>query len=93
MLGEIDGLGEGLREVGHGAGVAGFDVAAGYGGEQAAQGGTEVAGGEVIAGEEVGQVLAQLFSGLGLRFLLRVMKAEIRVTGGAGSETAAAIGE
>jgi hypothetical protein len=32
-LGEVNGLEEGLREVGYGAGGAGFDVAADYGGD------------------------------------------------------------
>ena len=56
VLGEMDGLGESLREVGHGAGVTGFDVAACYSGEEAGEGGAEVASGKVIAGEEVGQI-------------------------------------
>jgi len=58
VLGEMDGLGESLREVGEGAGGAGLDVAAGNGGEETCEGGAEVAGGEIVAGEEVVEIAA-----------------------------------
>jgi hypothetical protein len=54
VLGEVDGLEESLRQVGDGAGGFGFYIAADNGGNEACQGGTEIAGGEVVAGEEVG---------------------------------------
>jgi len=58
VLGDVDGLKEGLEHVGYGAGQAGFDFAADNGGDETGEGGVEIAGGEVVAGEEVGEVLA-----------------------------------
>ncbi len=54
VLGDVDGLHEGLDQVGDGAGGSGFYIAADNGGDEAGQGGAEIAGGEVVAGEEVG---------------------------------------
>jgi hypothetical protein len=54
VLGDADGLREGLEHVGDGASESGFYVAADYGGDEAREGGVEIAGGEVIAGEEIG---------------------------------------
>jgi hypothetical protein len=54
VLGETGGLHQGLEYVGYGAGYAGFDFAADYGGDEAAEGGVEIVGGEVVGGEEVG---------------------------------------
>jgi len=62
-------------------------------GENTAQGGAEIACGEVIAEEEGRYILAGLFSGLGLRLLLRVERAEMRVAGAARSAAVAAIGK
>jgi hypothetical protein len=45
VLGEMDGLDEGLGEIGESAGGARLDVTAGYGGDEAAKGGAEIAGG------------------------------------------------
>jgi hypothetical protein len=59
VLGEVDGLQEGLGQVGDGAGGSGLYIAADDGGDEASQGGAEIAGREVVAGEEVGQVLAE----------------------------------
>ena len=53
-LGEVDGLQLSLEHVGDGAGQAGLDVAADDGGDEAGEGGAEIAGGEVVAGKEVG---------------------------------------
>jgi hypothetical protein len=58
VLRDVDGLQEGLEHVGDGAGQARFDFAADGGGDEASEGGVEVVGGEVIAGEEVGEVIA-----------------------------------
>ena len=54
VLGKMDGLDEGLREIGDGAGGAGFDVPADDGGQEAAEGGAKISGGKVFAGEEIG---------------------------------------
>jgi len=86
-------LRESLRETGQGAGGAGLDVTACNGGEETSEGGAEIAGGEIVAGEEVVEILAEFFYGDGLGFFLGVVVAEMRVAGGDGSEAAAAIGE
>ena len=93
VLGEADGLEERLRQVGDGAGGFGLDVAANDGGEDAGQGGREIAGGEVVAGEEVGQVLADGFGSAGAGFFLGVVEAEVGMVADAGSAATAAIGE
>ena len=54
VLGDVDGLHESLNQVGDGVGGFGFHIAADHGGDEACQGGAEIAGGEVVAGEEVG---------------------------------------
>ncbi len=93
VLGKMNGLGESLGQVGHGAGGTGLDVAASYAGDEAAKGGAEIAGGEVLAGEEIGQVAAEFIGGAGLGFLAGVVGAEVGMMGGAGSAALAAIGE
>jgi len=60
----------GLGQVGNGAGGFGFYIAADNGGDEAAQGGGEISGREVVAGEEVGQVSAEFFCGTGASFFL-----------------------
>jgi len=62
VLGDVDGLHESLDQVGDGAGGFGLYIATDNGGDEACQGGTEIAGGEVVAGKEVGQVFAFTFS-------------------------------
>jgi hypothetical protein len=93
VLGEADGLQERLGEVGDGAGGFGFDVAANDGGDDAGEGGAEIAGGEVVAGEEVGQVLADVFGGAGAGFFLGVVEAEVGMVAEARDAATAAIGE
>jgi hypothetical protein len=84
VLGDVDGLQESLEQVGDGAGGFGFYIAADDGGDEARQGGAEIAGGEVVAGEEVGQVFAEFFCGTGLGFFLGVVRAEAGIFAGAG---------
>jgi len=93
VLGEMDGLQEGLGQVGDGAGGSGLYITAENGGEEAAQGGAEIAGGEVVAGKEVGQVFAERFCGVGAGFLLSVVEAEIGIFAGARGAATAAIRE
>jgi len=93
VLGDLDGLNHGLSEVGKGGGGFGFDMAFGDGGEDAGQGGAEIAGGEITAGEERGYVAADLLGSEGLRFPLGVEAAEARVASEPGSAAATAIGE
>src|SRR5216684_1651975 len=73
VLGDVDGLHEGLCEVGNGAG------------------GAEIAGGEVVAGEEVSDVSAECFGSAG--FFLGVVEAEVGMVAGARSAATAAIRE
>src|SRR5712692_6683892 len=76
VLGEVDGLQESLGQVGDGVGGFGFYIAADNGGDEACQGGAEIAGGEVVAGEEVGQVFAEFLCGAGSGLFLGVVGAE-----------------
>ena len=93
VLGEVDGLHESLGQVSDGVGGFGLYIAADNGGDEAAQGGTEVASGEVVAGEEVAQVFAEFFCGAGAGFLLGVVEAEAGMFAGARSAAPAAIRE
>jgi len=93
MLGKMDGLGESLGEIGEGAGGAGLNVAADDGGQKAAEGGAEIAGGKVLAGEEIGQFAGEFIGGAGLGVLAGVVGAEVGMMGGAGSAALAAVGE
>ena len=93
VLGDVDGLQESLGHVGDGAGDLGFYIAADYGGDETAQGGAEIAGGEVVAGEVVGQVLAETLSGAGSGFFLGVVEAEVGMFAGARGAATAAIRE
>jgi hypothetical protein len=93
VLGEADGLEECLGQVGDGAGDFGLDVAADHGGNDAGEGGAEIVGGEVVAGKEVGQVVADGFGGAGAGFFLGVVEAEVGMVAGARGAATAAIGE
>jgi len=93
VLGDVDGLQESLGQVGNGAGGSGFYIAAEDGGDEAAQGGAEIAGGEVIAREEVGQVFAERLRGAGAGFFLGVVEAEMGIFAGARGAATAAIRE
>jgi len=93
VLGDVDGLHESLGQVGDGVGGFGLYIAADDGGDEAAQGGAEIAGGKVVGGEEVVEVFAELLCGAGAVFFLGVVEAEAGMIGGARSATTAAIRE
>src|SRR5438477_7022406 len=93
VLPDVDRLQESLGEVGDGASSSGFYIAADNGGNEACQGGAEIAGGEVVAGEEVGQVFAECLGGAGVGFFLGVVEAEVGIIAGARGAAAAAIRE
>ena len=93
VLGDVDGLHESLGQVGDGVGGFGLYIAADNGGDEACQGGAEIAGGEVVAGEEVGQVFAEFLCGAGSGFFLGVVEAEAGMFAGARSAATAAIRE
>src|SRR2546425_920920 len=89
----MDGLDESLGEIGEGSGGAGFNVAADDGGQEAAEGGAEIAGGKVLAGEEIGEVTGEFIGGAGLGVFAGVVGAEVGMMGGAGSAALAAVGK
>jgi hypothetical protein len=93
VLGELNGLVHGLAEIGEGGGGFGLEVPLGDSGENVAQGDVEIAGGEVIAQKERRYSFAVLLSGLGLRFLLGIEVAVMRVAGASRSAALAAIGK
>ena len=93
ILGEMEGLEHGLGEVGKGACGARLYIAASDGDEDAAEGGVEVVGGEIVAGEEVGEILAEFLAGAELGFFSSVVETEVRACGDAGSAATAAVGE
>jgi hypothetical protein len=77
----VDGLKEGLAEISECGSGSGFDFTQDDGGEEAAQSGAEIAGGEITSGEERGNILAGLLGDEGLRLLARMEKAEVRMAG------------
>jgi hypothetical protein len=93
VLGERDGLDEGLGEIGEGAGGARFYIALEDGGDEASEGGAEIVGGEVVAGEAIGEFAGEFIGSAGLGFLAGVVEAEVRMLGGAGSAAPAAVGK
>src|SRR5229473_3069879 len=93
VLGDVDGLHEGLDQISDGVGGFGFYIAADNGRDEACQGGAEIAGGEVAAGEEVGQVLAEFQCGAGSGLFLGVVGAEAGIVADARSAATAAIRE
>ncbi len=93
VLGDVNGLHESLRQVGYGVGGSGFYIAADHGGDEASQGGAEIAGGEVVAGEEVVEVFAEFLRGAGSGFFLGVVEAEAGMLADARRAATAAIRE
>jgi hypothetical protein len=93
VLGDVDGLQESLRHVGDGAGDLGLYIAADDGGDEAAQSGAEITGGEILAGEVAGEVCAKALCGAGASFFFGVVVAEMGMVADARSAATAAIGE
>lgn len=62
-------------------------------GDEAAEGGAEIAGGKVFAREEIGEVMGEFIGGAGLGVFAGVVGAEVGMMGGAGSTAAAAVGK
>lgn len=93
VLGEMDGLDEGLGEIGEGAGSARFYIALEDGGNEEAEGGAEIVGGEVLSREEIGQFASEFIGGAGLGFFAGVVEAEVGMIAGAGSAAPAAVGK
>jgi hypothetical protein len=93
VLGDVDGLEQGLAEIGEGGGGFGFDLALSDAREDAGQGGAEIAGGDITIGEERGYIAANLLSGQGSGFSFGMEATEMRMAGEPRSATLAAIGE
>ena len=93
VLREADRLHEGLKKARDGTGDAGFDVSLDDGGNDARESGREVAGGEVVAGEEVGKIGGEKLCSCGAGCFLRVVETELRIGGRARSAATAAVGE
>lgn len=93
VLGDVDGLHESLEQVGDGVGGFGFCIAADNGGDEACQGSAEIASGEIVAGEEVGEVFAEFLCGAGAVFFLGVVETEMQVIADARSATTSAVRE
>ncbi|HXJ06336.1 MAG TPA: hypothetical protein VNH65_14620 [Candidatus Acidoferrum sp.] len=77
VLCEMDSLSEGLGQISDGVGSPGFDVATNDGREEATEGRAEIAGGEIVSGEEIGDVAAKFIGGFGLGFFAGVIGAEM----------------
>jgi len=91
VLRMMDGLGESLGEIGEGVGGAGLNVTADDGGQKAAEGGAEIAGGKVLAREKIGQFEGEFIGGAGLGVFTGVVGAEVGMVGRAGSAALAAV--
>jgi hypothetical protein len=89
----VDGLHKGLGQVSDSTSEFGLYIAADDGGDKAREGGAEITGGEIVAGEEAGEVFAEFFRGLGAGLLLGMEEAEMGMVANAGSAATAAIGE
>ena len=82
-----------LGEIGEGSGSARLDVTTGDGGDEAAEGGVEIVGGEVLSREEIGKFAGKLTGGAGLGFFAGVVQAEVGMLASAGSTALAAVGK
>ncbi len=81
-----------MAEIGEGGGGFGFHVTLGDSGEEASEGGVEIAGGHIAAGKVIGDVLASVLGSKGLSVLAGVEHAEVRMRG-PGSAALAAVGK
>ena len=68
-----------MAEIGEGGGGLGFHLTLGDGGEEASEGGAEIAGGHKAAGKVIGDILAGFLAGKFLCILAGVEGAEIRM--------------
>jgi len=93
VLGELDGLNQSLAEIGEGGGSFWVDLTLGDGGEDAGQGGAEVAGGEITAGEKEDTSRPTCWAARDCASLLAWEAAEARVASETRSAAATAIGE
>jgi len=93
VLGEMDGLDESLGEVGERGGSFRLHLTVGDSSEEAAEGETEIAGGNVLAGKEEREVLADCFGGCGLGFFAGVVETEMRMVCRARSAATATVGK
>lgn len=93
VLGERKSLDEGLAEIGERGSGFGVDVALGDGSEEAREGGRDVAGGDILTGEVMGDFTGSVVAGEGLGLLAGMMGAKVRMTWRARHAAAAAVGE
>ncbi len=93
VLRELDGLHDGLAEVGEGRGGLAVGLALGDGSEEAGRGSGEVAGGNVACGKEIRDFPADFLASPGLGFFAGVEVAEMGLRGMARPAAAAAIGK
>ncbi len=90
-LGEMQSLDKRLAEIGEGRGGFGFHLTLGDSGEEASQGGAEIAGGHIAAGKVIGDILAGFLASESLGLLAGVERAEVRMTVSARSAAVAAV--
>jgi hypothetical protein len=93
VLSEVEGLEHGLGEVGESASGARLDIATRDGDEDVSEGGVEIVGGEVVAGEEPREIFGELLAGAGTGVFFGVMVAEVGTGGDARGTATAAVGE
>ena len=93
ILGELLVLCDDLGKISEGGGGFGLDVALGGGGEKSAESGSEVAIGEDIGVEEMGDVATDFEGFESLAVLLAVGVTEAEVVGELGEGAAASVGE
>lgn len=91
--GDLDGLVEGLTEIGEGGSDFGLYVPLRDSRENPAEGGAKIACGKIIAKEERRYSLPSLLSGLRFRFLLGMEGAQMQVAGAARGAALASIGK
>ena len=93
VLGEFDCLDKSLAEVADGGGGLAADFASGRKGDDLAESGSQVTGGNVVGNEPGSDVVSDFLSGVGFGFLLRVEVTEVRVVLATRCAAATAIGK